>query len=83
MHVQSHDLESEFRDHKAQIAELRLSDASFKELLDRYAATNAEVVKAEEADVPMSDFAFEVLKKQRLHLKDELYALLRAHSGTL
>ena len=35
MHVQSHDLESEFPDHKAQIAELRLSDASFKELLDR------------------------------------------------
>jgi len=83
MHVPAHDLESEFPDYVELITELRHRDAKFQALFDRYNRTNFEVVKAEEADVPMSDFTFEDLKKRRLRLKDEIYGLLRAHAGRL
>lgn len=83
MFVESHDLEAEFPDYVELIAELRHSDARFQALFDKYTRCNSEVVKAEENDVPMSDFTFEDLKKRRLVLKDQLYGLLRAHAGRL
>jgi len=83
MYVQPHDLEHEFPDYVELIAELRHRDAKFQALFDKYTRFNSEVVKAEEADVPMSDFAFEELKKKRLVAKDEIYSLLRAHAGRL
>lgn len=83
MHVDAHELESDFPDYVQLIAELRHRDAKFQALFDNYTRTNSEVVKAEEADVPMSDFTFEELKKRRLVLKDQIYGLLRAHAGRL
>ncbi|MBK7585725.1 MAG: DUF465 domain-containing protein [Myxococcales bacterium] len=83
MYVEPHDLAHEFPDHVQLITELRERDAKFRQLFEEYSRCNSEVVKAEEADVPMSDFAFEELKKKRLSIKDEIYALLRAHAGKL
>ncbi|MFO0564242.1 MAG: DUF465 domain-containing protein [Polyangiaceae bacterium] len=83
MYVEPHDLDHEFPEYVSLIAELRNRDAKFQELIENYTSCNSEVVRAEEADVPISDFAFEELKKKRLHLKDQIYGLLRAHSGKL
>lgn len=83
MYVQPHDLESEFPDYVELIAELRHRDAKFQSLFDNYTQCNSEVVRAEEHDIPMSDFRFEELKKRRLLLKDEIYNLLRAHAGRI
>ena len=66
MHVETHELESDFPDYGELIAELRHREAKFQALFDSYYRTNCEVVKAEEADVPMSDFRFEELKKRRV-----------------
>lgn len=83
MHVETHELQADFPEYVELIAELRHRDAKFQALVDSYSRTNSEVVRAEEADVPMSDFRFEELKKRRVYLKDEIYGLLRAHAGKL
>lgn len=78
---QAHDLPHEFPEFTQAIEELKNSNEQFRRLFEDYNRTNEAVVKAEEADIPMSDFAFEELKKMRLRLKDEIYRLLRDHAG--
>ncbi|MBI2312704.1 MAG: YdcH family protein [Betaproteobacteria bacterium] len=81
MYVDPHDLPHEFPEFVQAIEELRNGNQQFRRLFDDYNRANDAVVNAEQADIPMSDFAFEELKKMRLRLKDEIYRLLRAHAG--
>ena len=75
---ESHDLFHEFPEYKNRIAELKSEDARFSQLYDEYHVVNEEVEWIElEIETP-SDFYTETLKKKRLHLKDEIYAILRA-----
>lgn len=76
-----HDLPHEFPEFTRAIEDLKKGNEQFRRLFEDYNRTNEAVVKAEEADIPMSDFAFEELKKMRLRLKDEIYRLLRDHAG--
>ena len=76
MHVASHELQVEFPEYKDRIQQLRTSDPRFALLYDAYHKVESEVHDVEEHDVPVSDLIFETLKKQRLKLKDELYAML-------
>ena len=73
-----HDLVTELPEFKAQIHDLKTSNAHFAKLFDQYHAANSEVIRLEAEGVPVADEAFETLKKQRLALKDELYTLLKA-----
>lgn len=72
-----HDLVSEFPEFRDQIHTLKTSNAHFAKLFDEYHVANSEVIRIEAEGVPVIDEAFEQLKKQRLHLKDELYNLLQ------
>ena len=75
---ESHDLFHEFPEYKNRIAELKAEDARFSQLYDEYHVVNEELERIElEIETP-SDFYTETLKKKRLHLKDEIYAILRA-----
>ncbi len=76
MNVDPHELHDEFPEYKDRIQQLKTGDQRFALLYDRYHKVNGEVREVEEHDVPVSDVIFEELKKQRLRLKDELYALL-------
>ncbi len=82
MKIDSHDLHDEFPEYKNQINHLRTDDPRFASLYDEYHKVNSEVRIVEENDVPVSDVIFEELKKQRLKLKDELYALLLAERSS-
>lgn len=73
-----HDLVSELPEHREQIHQMKLSNAHFAKLFDEYHAINREVMRLEAEGVPVADVAFENLKKQRLHLKDELYTMLKS-----
>ncbi len=74
---ESHDLFHEFPEYRNRIAELKDADPGFAQLYDDYHAVNGEVERIEfEIETP-SDQYTETLKKQRLHLKDEIYAILR------
>jgi hypothetical protein len=77
MQVDHHDLAHEFPEFKDEIYKLKISSTHFARLFDEYERTEREVHRIEVEDVPVSDILIEDLKKKRLHLKDEIYTLLR------
>ena len=81
MNVEPHDLDLEFPEFKDAIAGLRASNPHFAGLFEAYHKLDVEVRGLEEQDVPVADLVFEELKKQRLVLKDELYAILRGQAS--
>lgn len=78
MELQQHDLHHEFPAHRETIDALRGSDSHFSKLFDDYHAVNSHVQEIEEHDVPIADIEFEILKKKRLRMLDELYAMICA-----
>ncbi len=75
---ESHDLIHEFPELTDKINQLRTKDPAFAKLMDEYDAIDRRVRELEELAQPVADETMEDLKKERLRLKDELYALLRA-----
>ena len=75
---ESHDLLHEFPDLESKISALRSSNAEFTRLMDDYDALDARVRDLEELGTPVADETIEELKKERLVLKDTLYAILRS-----
>lgn len=71
-----HDLVHELPEFKDKIHQLKLSNSHFAKLFDEYHQVNSEVLRLEAESVPVTDEAFENLKKQRLHLKDQLFNIL-------
>ena len=82
MNIDSHDLLDEFPEYRSEILRLKAENQQFAGLFYKYHEVNAEVRNVEEHDVPISDLAFEELKKLRLKLKDELYVMLLAARST-
>ena len=78
MPVENHSLINEFPELREKIHALKVSDAHFHRLLSNYDAVEHEVQKIEKAGVNTSDDYLEELRKKRLKLKDELYAMLKA-----
>ena len=79
MHVEPHDLEHDFPRMRQAIATLRASNPDFASLVARYEDLNKKIVELELSDMPIGDLAFEDLKKERLRLKDAVYAMLSSH----
>jgi uncharacterized protein YdcH (DUF465 family) len=75
---ESHDLLHEFPNLQEKIAALRSDNSEFARLMDDYDALDAKVRKLEELGTPVADETIEDLKKERLHLKDALYVILRS-----
>ena len=78
MTPEHHDLHHEFPEFKDAIRELKMNDNHFARLFDEYHVATTEVEKLEGQGVPVGDQEFDALKKKRLKLKDELYAMLQA-----
>lgn len=74
---ENHDLFHELPEYQDRIAELKVVNSKFSALYDEYHSVNSEVEQIELQIETPSDLYTEVLKKRRLHLKDEIYALLR------
>lgn len=73
-----HGLHDEFPQAAAAISKLKISDAHFARITDRYEHLNREIHRVETNIEPASDDHLEQLKKERLKLKDEIAAMLRA-----
>jgi uncharacterized protein len=73
-----HALNREFPELNETIGKLKLNNAHFAHLLSQHDALDTDITKSETGVAPMSDAAVETLKKQRLHLKDELYRIATA-----
>ncbi|PUB15416.1 YdcH family protein [Yoonia sediminilitoris] len=71
-----HELADEFPEHVERMHELRASDAHFAKLFDAYHTTNRAVHRAETDVEPTSDEHLVTLRKERMALKDQIYAQL-------
>jgi uncharacterized protein YdcH (DUF465 family) len=77
MNVEHHDLHHDFPDMAEQIHELKMNDRHFARLFDEYHELDKEVRKIEEDTTPASDDTLDALRIKRVHLKDDLYAMLK------
>ena len=75
-----HRLSKDFPELADRISGLKESDPHFARLLDDYNALNDKVHLVETDVEPMDDLAQADLRKQRMALKDELYAMLTAQA---
>jgi uncharacterized protein YdcH (DUF465 family) len=76
--VPKHDLVHEFPEFRQKIHYLKLSDQHFARLFSQYHEKDHEVHRIETGAENASDDYLEERKKERLHLKDQLYAILKA-----
>lgn len=74
-----HELGDEFPNDHDVLHELKLGNAHFVTLADRYHEVNGEVHRIEAGIETPSDDYTEQLKKKRLSLLDEISALIAAH----
>lgn len=78
--VEHHPLILEFPEFREKIHELKMSDKHFMNLFENYEEVDKTVVRIENGNEPNTDEYLEEQKKVRLHLKDQLYAMLSATS---
>ena len=79
--VEKHDLLHEFPDSKETIHELKMNNNHFARLFAEYHEKDHEVHRIENGAENTSDSYLEDLKKERLHLKDELYKMIKAQES--
>ncbi len=75
---EKHDLVHELPEHKDQIHKLKQDNKHFSRLLSRYDDLDTQIRKIEEGFESTSDDFIEALKKERLHLKDELFSIIKS-----
>mgnify|MGYP001828552219 FL=1 len=74
---EKHDLIHELPEYRERIHELKVSDENFRKMFDEYHELDHQIIRMEEGIETPSDDVLEELKKQRLFLKDQLFAMIR------
>ena len=78
MPIEKHDLIHELPEYKDRIHELKISNSHFAKIFAEYHDVDHEIHRIEEGiETPADDYV-EELKKKRLNMKDELFAMLKA-----
>lgn len=77
MPIEKHDLVHEFPEFREKIHDLKVSDNYFARLFDKYDEATHAVYRAEAEIESTTDEHLEEMKKERLHLKDQLFELLK------
>jgi uncharacterized protein len=67
-----------FPEHRDLISKLKTTDRHFLNLFDKHNEIDQQIVKMETHAVPAKPEEIEVLKKEKLLLKDQLYAILKS-----
>jgi uncharacterized protein YdcH (DUF465 family) len=75
--IEKHDLHHEFPEFEQEIRQLKMSDGHFARLFKEYHELDKEVHRIEEGVETTSDEYLETQKLARLHLKDELFIMLK------
>ncbi|WP_434633954.1 YdcH family protein [Chromobacterium sp. CV08] len=68
-----------FPEYRDLITRLKTEDSHFSKLFDLHNRLDQRIRNMEARIVPAGPQEIETLKKEKLRLKDELYALLRTH----
>lgn len=77
MIIDRHSLAKELPEYKEQIHQLKMENRHFAKLADEYHDLDNEIIRIEEGVENTTDEYVDGLKKKRLHLKDELFAMLK------
>lgn len=64
-------------EYREEISHLKQKDARFARIFDEHNTLDQQIKNVEEGREPMDTFALETLKKKKLMLKDEAYAIVR------
>ena len=67
-----------FPEYRDRISQLKTEDAHFAKLFHRHNELDQEIKNMEAGITPAANTVIEGLKCEKLHLKDQLYAILRA-----
>ena len=65
-----------FHEYRDEITKLKSSNAHFEKIFDEHNELDQRIINAENGLEPLSPVEIEVLKKQKLRLKDEAYAMI-------
>jgi len=76
-----HELAEEFPDKADVIAKLKQTDAHFARLAEEYHTINRAVHRAETLVEPLEELTETQLRKERAHLKDQIWSAL-SQAGT-
>ena len=77
MTISHHPLIEEFPEHKDAIHELKMNNAHFRRLSHEYEGIDKSIVRAEQGIEVVNDDYLESIKKERLHLKDMIYRMIK------
>jgi uncharacterized protein YdcH (DUF465 family) len=82
MIIEKHDLHHEFPEFSDEIHHLKMHDAHFSRLFKEYHELDHEVHRIEQGTENTSDEYLDQQKIKRLHLKDELFAIIKKAKST-
>ncbi|HCP80907.1 MAG TPA: hypothetical protein DIT67_04710 [Octadecabacter sp.] len=72
----AHELADEFPEHAEKISQLKQSDAHFSKISDAYHEVNRAIHRAETDVEPTDDAHMQEMRKERMSLKDQIWAVL-------
>jgi uncharacterized protein YdcH (DUF465 family) len=75
--MEKHALLTEFPEYHDQILSMKLENEHFKKLYEAYDALDHHVYRIESGNEVTTDEHLNELKLKRVHLKDELFAMLQ------
>ena len=78
MPLTHHPLIEEFPEYKDAIHKLKLDNSHFRRLSHEYEGIDKAVFRAEQGIEVVNDDYLDSIKKERLHLKDLIYSMLRS-----
>ena len=65
-----------FHEYRDEVTALKTHNAHFAKIFDEHNELDDRIKKIEEGEEVMGDMELEVLKKQKLRLKDEAYVMI-------
>lgn len=81
MTLAKHDLLHEFPNNKESIHHLKLNNNHFAKLFEQYHEVDHEIHRIESGVETPTDEYLEGVKKERLRLKDSLYAIIQTYES--
>ena len=77
MPISHHPLIEEFAEYKDAIHDLKMNNSHFRRLANEYEGIDKSIFRAEQGIEIVNDDYLDSIKKERLHLKDLIYSMLR------
>jgi uncharacterized protein YdcH (DUF465 family) len=63
-----------FHEYRDEISQLKQNDAHFAKIFEKHNELDSQIEKAEKNEIILTDLELETLKKEKLLVKDEVYA---------